>query len=338
MDKSFSLNNIICPNLSGNSIIEIAGALIEGPFTEKQFIELIFQHDTYLFVPAYPSSYGTGDVASNFRDKHNKLNNNKGCISWLNLLNYYSKINENPVYITVVDRTERLYTMNMADNGSVSIINNKTHMCDDEFTSLFDGFIKSFGIKPEHMKKIRISSKSSKFNTYFADLIGLLNMINHIINPDMFETKYLKPTLFKADSKNEEGNNLLKPVTLPSGKVWSPIEGHDYLYFEEHESLKDSIHFKVPKKGSIEKVYQQIKDLISLKENEVKKMVRDFFIVNKRYTRWSDYWVNDIDDPMCILSIINSFKYSFNTEDMDNIKLQFEEISKPWFKQLNIKK
>ena len=83
-------------------------------------------------------------------------------------------------------------------------------------------------------------------------------------------------------------------------------------------------------------VYTQIKQLLSLEENSIKKMVRDFFLNQVIYIRWSDFWVNDIDDALAILVIINSFKHTKLTKDETKIMILFEEITKPWFDQLHI--
>ena len=54
------------------------------------------------------------------------------------------------------------------------------------------------------------------------------------------------------------------------------------------------------------------------------------------YSRWSDYWVNDIDDALTILAIINSFKLDQSTDSNKRILSKFEGIAKPWFEQLQI--
>lgn len=339
MNKSFSYNVFRCPNTSPDApeTIEVAAALTNGPLTHHSTMNSIFNVNSRLFIPAAPSLLGSGDVASNFRDKHDQTKNNNCCQNWINLFKNYSQISKHPVYVTAVGRTERRYTINMLEDGNITVIDNQSSNRDDEFTSYFQDFLRSFNISNEQMKVIRVSSSGAKYQTYFADLIGFMNMINQDNHPELFNEIWLKPTIIKSDAVNDSGEKLLQPVTSQSGRTWVPIENHDYLYFEQPEGKHpQSIRFNILKDGSMDTVYTQIKQLLSLEENSIKKMVRDFFLNQAIYIRWSDFWVNDIDDTLAILAIINSFKHTKLTKDETKIMVLFEEITKPWFDQLHI--
>lgn len=337
MDKTFSYDYIRGRNgsLDAHETIEVAAALTNGPLTNDLTVDSIFNQNSRLFIPAAPSPLGSGDVASNFRDKHDKMKNNSSINYWIKLFKNYSQKSRNPVYVTAVSRKERRYTLNLPVDGSLVIIDNNpsgTSIPSFDFTS----FMKSFNIENEQMKIIREASSGAKFNTYFADLIGLMNMVNQDYHPEMFDNIWLKINHVKENAVDDSGVKLLQPVKS-SGRTWTPIEGHDYLYFEQsEEKCQDSIKFNILKDDSMNKVYEQISQLISLEENGIKEMVRKFFLNQATYIRWSDFWVNDIDDALSVLSVINAFNHVSLNEDEIHIKRQFEEIAKPWFLKLHI--
>ena len=63
----------------------------------------------------------------------------------------------------------------------------------------------------------------------------------------------------------------------------------------------------IPKNDSIGMVYTAMFQLFVIgKDNRYKSMVRTF-IRNTCYLRWSDFWINDIDDGMTILMIRNAY-------------------------------
>ena len=45
------------------------------------------------------------------------------------------------------------------------------------------------------------------------------------------------------------------------------------------------------------------------RENGTKEMIRNYLSEMSMYNRYSDFWVNDIDDAFTILMIINAYKY-----------------------------
>ena len=83
------------------------------------------QPNTTLFLPAMPSKLGTGDVASNFRYKHDEKINNLVILRWLEVFEEYKKNeSKNPVVITTVSRSQRYITLKMLDDGTIKIVNN----------------------------------------------------------------------------------------------------------------------------------------------------------------------------------------------------------------------
>ena len=144
----------------------------------------------------------------------------------------------------------------------------------------------------------------------------------------MFEQKKFEAVLVKADDKDESGEPLLKEFDQGRGRMWKPREGHDYLYFKEVDASYDSDYtntFWYPKEGSLEKVYSQIHQLLTLEESGFKEMVRKFFEEVKSYGRISDHWLNDIDDPFTFYMFYNCYLYSCTREE-GKVKDQIEKI------------
>ena len=82
--------------------------------------------ESIMYVPAYPSKCGSGDVASNFRYKHDIDINNIVCQKWEELLKNYKVINSNPVVITALPREGRLLSFKMKEDGNISVIDGTT--------------------------------------------------------------------------------------------------------------------------------------------------------------------------------------------------------------------
>ena len=345
MNATFSLDTLraihdgMSTNVSAPHSIELAAALVSDDLTNGEGLTQDFTMNSVLFVQGAPSPLGSGDVASNFRYKHDKTINNEVCSSWMKLIKCYSEISKNPIYITSLPRSERKYTMKMSEEGNVSLVNNFTSEVDTEFSDLFKGFLESFKIQQEQMKVIREASKGAKYNTYFADIISLVSMVNgHFYGETKYDRCFLKPTIIKSEDKDDSGKKLLQPVKSSSGREWKPTDGHDYLYFQQSkEGEEGAVEFALIKDGSVDMIYDQVKELIDFRgDTPTKKLVRRFFCEQGSYSRWSDYWVNDVDDALTILAIINSFRLDQSTESNKKILTKFEGIAKPWFEQLQI--
>ena len=72
---------------------------------------------------------------------------------------------------------------------------------------------------------------------------------------------------------------------------------------------------------------------ISSEDNQTKQLIRKFFSQINTFYRWSDYWINDIDDAITILTIINCYNKSSIPLNVDEKKIrdQFIGISKNVF-------
>ena len=347
--KSIELASaLLGENESGLKSIELASALLGGPYDDEMMSEIMSKlslPNTTLFIPALPSKLGTGDVASNFRYKHDKDKNNLVIWRWIKIFEEYKKNeSKNPVVITAVDRSDRYLTFKLQENGNIEVINNidkkninKTH---NIYTGIINEFVKSFDITEEHMKKIRLSSEGARFNTYMADMIGYMNMMNWRYHPEIYGKVVIEPYIVYSESKfyraEVEGQRMLQPV-VTNGKTWTPKEGFNYMYFKNpsYKNKKVSQEFYLLNGDCMPKVYNQIFEALHLQENETKVMIRNYLTVLNEYSRLSDFWVNDIDDGFTILMITNAFKFTELSDQETQIKVRLEEIAKPWFDELN---
>ena len=290
-------------------MIELASCLNFPTEDFEKFLETISdesilccQFDPKFAKPGEPFPYG--DVSSNLRYKHDKDINNMVVKNTLLLL---KKFKNKDVFITSVDRTQRYKTFKFLDDGSVQVIDNRTKSEIVSETKLFNEFLKSMGVDNEKMIVLKQSSEYGQ--SYLADLISFIYLLNSHYHKECFEDLICFPLVLNTESKMHDGTKILKPVKQ-GDRVWNPKEGFDYLYFQKIDKPKYDCNFKVPKLGSIEKVYYQLNELLSLQENGVKEMVRKLLVHLEMYERISDYWVNDLDDGFVLILMLNCFKHT----------------------------
>ena len=296
----------------GTKILEIAAAPVsELPEVTK---------NTIIHIQGFPNSLGEGDTPSNFRFKKNKYVNNVVCERWLQLFQD-SRISEisDGVYVTTFPREGRLRSYKMNEDGSFVVSDKDKETLQDE-TAVFDAFLKRVGLDEEKMKILREASVGARYNTYLADMISFLMMIYK----EHFVEKYFKPHIVPA------GDERLHPV-VKGGRTWTPIDGNDYLYFDEVSKEEGGIKFYIYNPEQYHYIYEKIILAISSEENSVKSDIRMFFSEIRSYERWSDYAINDVDDILTIYMILNAFTSSELTPQEDFIKTQLECIADTFF-------
>ena len=341
MNKTIEFNEIKCGNRYGQNIIELASALLGTDEMVTNMMSKLSMPGTTLFLPAMPNELGMGDVASNFRYKHDMEQNNIVVQRWLDVFREYKKNeNKNHVVITAVSRADRYMTFKLLENGLIEVLNNQNkNTLYVKETAIMSKFLVCHNITTEHMKKIRMSSEGARFNTYMADMIGFMNIMNFKYHPEMYDKSFMKPYIVTPECKfhraEVDGEFMLQPVVI-NGKEWQPNPGFNYLYFR-NPSYKDcdvSQVFHILKSGSMPKVYNQIFEALDDRENGTKEMIRNYLSEMSMYNRYSDFWVNDIDDAFTILMIINAYKYC-ELNELDVLILErFETITEPWFKEM----
>lgn len=294
-------------------ILEVAGAPVSD-ITEVT-------KNTVIHIQGFPNSLGDGDTPSNFRYKKDTSINNGVCERWMKIFEDSSLSNiSDGIYVTTFPREGRLRSYKMNEDGSFVVSDKEKNTLQDE-TTAFETFFKSVGLDEGKMKVLREASAGARYNTYLADMLSFLMMIYK----EHFEDKYLKPYIVKT------GDERLQPVEK-NGRVWNPVQGNDYLYFDEvSEDTDGSIKFYFYNTEYYDFIYEKLLLAISVEENSVKSDIRKFFSEMRIYERWSDYAINDVDDILTIYMIINAFVGVEITPQEDFIKSQFDHIADSFF-------
>jgi len=323
MNGFYTFTSIPTSKEKGKTVlVEVASALNFDPWQWEVITEKIKEYkDIKLYCQFDPKPLGSGDVASNLRYKHNKTINNRVVGNTIKLFSLYSEITSGPIILTSYPREQRYKTVTFSEDGFVKVINNATKGEIDEDTQLMNKFLKKW-ITQENLIKMKESTKGARYNTYLADMISFILMMNHRYHPEMFDKIVRNPTVFNTTMMDADGQPYLKSFTK-NGKEWIPKD-FDYLYFEDYGA--EGQEFMMPKKDSIGKIYHQLNQLISLEENVVKEMLRKFLSENSSYQRFSDYFVNDVDDYFTILMIKNAYEYISESELSMDEKLVKSEI------------
>ena len=326
--------------VSGGSrdICELGGGLVAvDPLINEQMLKAIFQNQgLQLFLDSIPAELGVGDVSSNLRHKTDKEINNAVVKNTLTFLEFYRKMNVNPVVVTAFPRSQRYYSFKLNEDGSVHVKNNKTDTREKDKEEILHKFFDRIGLNLSKRQRMRLSSEGAHFYTYLADVLSLIVQINYYYHPEMFEEKTLSPDVINSSTTTDSGEIILKPVKSSSGRIWEPNPDFDYLYFSK-EKTSQSQKYMFPKEGSIEKVYSQFWELLRDTENGGKKMVREHFTNVNEWKRWSDYSVNDVDDGITACVVLHSHKTVSNEELNDlekRSKDKFQEIVNTWFGDL----
>jgi len=304
-------------------------ALIEGGGISKEIL-----HDCSLFLAGELKTLGKGDPASNFRYKHSPKINNVVIQTYMDLLKDYREVQKNsgsepkPVIITTCPRRDRYIAYSLKEEGSIEAFHCGTKEVLVKETEEMTKFLESMGISKDIMILLRPATKGSGYRTYMADMLSFIFMLNSYYHPEMFDQKMIEAQQVKSGATNEDGSPVLQKTDLGNGNFWEPREGHDYLFFSQvgYNKSNHSNLFWVPKEGSVTKVYYQMSELLSLEENGMKQMVREHLNNVGTYGRFSDYWVNDVDDAFTIYMILNAYKFATLTEEETKVKQQLEGI------------
>ena len=285
------------PNIN----MEIAAALVVGDI--NVLFKGILSQDKpeilqklNIYIQGDLKKLGDGLTCSNFRKKTDSVTNNRVVQNMFNLMTFMDK----PKCITSYPRTVRTITVNLDGmekyGKDIVVLNNKKY--DDTKTSILSKFIQ---VHMGDVSRFKRFCEGSKYNTYLIDCMAFIIMMFHTASKseDIFDVHYLEPHIEKG--------NTMSSVESPDGRVWDPDPKHNYLYHKETDVRTDKNMYIIPKNDSIGMVYTAMFQLFVIgKDNRYKSMVRTF-IRNTCYLRWSDFWINDIDDGMTILMIRNAY-------------------------------
>ena len=327
----------------GRHIVELAAALPQNsPLLSEMMLKSVFQDKSLqLFLNSTVAKVGAGDVSSNLRFKNDKYVNNAVVKNTLVMLEFYRKLNTNPVVVTSYPRHQRVYSFKMNEDGSVDVKNSVSGEREKDKEFILTEFFKSMSLNLNRRQKMRMSSEGAHFYTYLADLLSLITQIDYYHHPEMFEEVVLSPDVVNTGSVENYESLEETPCKYrltkveKNGKTWSPKEDFDYLYFTTVKS-ESGQYYMVPKEGAINKVNHQMWELLSQGDNGTKKMVRDHFLNVEKFHRWSDYSVNDVDDGITMVAIAFAFNDDNPRMPLEvGIKEQFSKIVNKWYQDLD---
>lgn len=313
LNKHFATHNVQCSegeefhSILLNEIVEVASSLVHDAPSVGENTILCFQ--------ACPTELGNGDVSSNLRFKKDTEKNNLACQRWLDILQSAG----GGVYSTTLSRDDRLRMYTLNDDGSIDVYNKQKDELPEEKETL-KKFLEHFGMDTERVKVMKDASEYGA--TYMADLLSFAMVLEVMYDGSSYASQWFIPEIVKA------GDERLKPVQKGE-KVWTPVEGNDYLYFKPSEE-GNGVNIKTFI-GDASKLYKRLQNLLTLEENEEKADLRKMFRFCKSYTRSSDVWINDLDDPLAIYMILNAYSHTELNENELSIKAQLEAITSTFF-------
>ena len=326
MNASYQINTI---HGSGTmEVTEVAAALVQETGEVLSFLG-----DATLSIEAELKSLGEGDTASNLRFKGDKDKNNHVVSNYMKLFETYAPT-EKPIIITTVPRKRRYITYTLTEGGEIEAHNSNTKGFMAKETTIMKEFLESMDIDRTKVMSMREASSGAGYRTYLADALAFIYLVDSHFHREMFEQRRKTPFVVNCQTLSRSGNAVLTEINS-GGRTWVPKEGFDYLYFTDGSGSefengvvvkKNTNIFWEPKEGSIVKVYFQLNELLSKEENGMKKMVRDYMSLIGTYNRFSDYWVNDVDDALTIYMIYGAYKYATLTTEEEMIKDQLFKI------------
>jgi len=284
------------------NFLDIMAAPISEPSVFLQEIQNIIRlRNVTVCIGGELKTSEEGKPASNFRyEKDQELNGNV-IENYIQLFNLYKEIYTQPIFVTTIPRSWRKYSWFIQEDGimvrkdqeyrkraedPLDPISHQGFPSGEDAMDIVDvdfmRFLSYNCVMQEHMIKIRECCKGARYHTYLADMISFLYQLH--CNQDEFSDKFY-PEYRDLDVINEQD----KP---------------DKLVFEK--TMNNGFVFLCPKKTSVDSIYRDFEEAISLKENEMKSKIRKHLLEN-RVNRWTDFSANDTDDAFTILMMIHSF-------------------------------
>ena len=286
-------------------IMEIMAAPITDPDIFRREIQRLLEFDspTTLCIGGELKSMDEGKPASNFRyEKDGDLNDNV-IDNYHQLFRLYIEMNGyKPIFVTTIPRSWRKYSWIIQEDGTMmrkdqeyrknlgspevrgSMVAPVDETAQDMVDEDFMRFLSYNCIEKEQLVKIRECCKGARYHTYLADMISFLYQLR--TTPNEFSETY-QPEFRTVDT-----------VKLPNSEFFQ-------LFFNKTMS-KDGVVFFCPKKDSVDSIYRDFQEAISMDENPTKEKIRTHLLLN-RIDRWTDFSANDTDDAFTILMLIHAF-------------------------------
>ena len=289
-------------NTGNRDVVEIMGSLIsdQGLFLED--IRWRIKKGCILCIGGELKAFGEGKPASNFRYEKDLKINSVVIDNYFQLINHHHDVCPyHPIFITSIPREMRKYSWFIDEDGTMirkdheyrRRVNNMEDPISyhgfpgggestmDITDENFMRFLSANCIEKEQMVKIRECCRGAKYHTYLVDMISFLYQLR--CNDNEFKTSF-RPEFRKLEVKNDGTK--------------------EQLYFN-HTMERGNV-FMCPKNCTVNGIYFELGEAISLKENPTKGKIRKHLMENNIH-RWTDFSANDTDDAFTILMMIHSF-------------------------------
>tara|TARA_B100001094_G_scaffold333080_1_gene408432 strand:- start:3925 stop:5010 length:1086 start_codon:yes stop_codon:yes gene_type:complete len=336
-------------------VIELAGAPIMECLINDIREYILTGKEIILFLNGEQKQLtDAGEPASNFRSKSSNGLNNHVVKNLIDTIGGLSKDPRVRISLSAYPRKDRYITFLMTEEGKIEVYNKKQDGSSKpgmnrsiDYEKTMSQFLDTMNVSNKDIQKIRETSKSAKYRTYMADILSFLLQVDIVsggtlskvkcIHPEVYYSKPVKCSLTRilCCPCFKRKNRYIGKVETPSGDIWEPITGNDYLYLDDTDSSFNGKEMIVPEDNSIDTIYERMWEAMSNEENDVKRSIRSHFNRISNYHGWRDYCVNDTDDAFTILVIINAYSYVDKLSEMEkSILRQFKSIIDPWYKEL----
>jgi hypothetical protein len=271
--------------------LEIAAALVNDVIEDISTEE---QSQMNIYIQGDLKKLGEGLTCSNFRKKEDSHTNNIVVTNMMKVM-----MIDRPKVMTSYPRAQRTISVNLDGlekyGKEMIVFNNKVY--DDTKTQMLHKFLEYYNLEITNIRKF---CEGARYNTYLADCMSFILMMLHTMGQgDIFELQYQEPHIVSGCD--------MSPVETGE-RIWNPDREHTYLYHKDTDEMNDVYKYLVPKKESIDMIYTGMFKLFVIGEdNHFKTMTRKF-LQNTCYYRWSDFWINDIDDGITIFMIRNAYE------------------------------
>jgi hypothetical protein len=287
-----------------NNFMDIMAAPIHKPAVFLEEISKTFGwSEITLCIGGELKTSEEGRPASNFRHEKDEVINKNVIENYIQLFNLHREIyRSKPIFVTTIPRSWRTYSWLITKDGNIIRKDQEyRRRMDDETDPRYDArllsseegaydeidkelklFLSHNCIESDQLIKIRECCKGARYHTYLADMISFLYQLR--CNQDEFSDTFY-PEYREAVSRSHH-------------------DSMDTLSFEK--SMDNGIVFLCPKRDSVESIYRDFSEAISLKENPTKAKIREH-LKKSKINRWTDFSANDTDDAFTILMMIHAF-------------------------------
>lgn len=293
------------------------GALIQSQDEFQQWFHSHYTPTTRVSLGGELKTVKEGRPPSNYRYTKDKQLNQNVIYNLLYLITHSSYRGiQSPIFINTIPRDWRLLSFKILDTGVIQTTIKQDQLygyTETELSSLVHSFLDSVGIQTKQLVKLRESCQGAKYNTYLIDMISFLYQVHN--------------------SSSDIHNYFEKEVRLPT--IYENPGEIQSIYMNTVLSKHTAYQFWVPRKHSIQMIYTEWIEAITLEDNFVKESIRNYINSHIVY-RWTDFDVNDIDDALTLLMIYHAYHTKASPLSRIETKIMHTLVKQldPWFSQL----